>query len=451
MSVQIRYAARSDVGAVRKQNQDAGYASGHLLVLADGMGGAAGGDVASSVTVGHLAELDEVHRADDLLPLLKAAVTDAHDHLVELAREDPKLAGLGTTCIAILRSSNKLAMVHIGDSRAYLLRGDHLIQVTKDHTLVQYLLDHGNITPEQAENHPRKNVIMRALGDTEGGVELDESMREAVIGDRWLLCSDGLFGVVSNDTIAHTLATIDDLEACADELIDLALAAGAPDNVTVVLADIVDDRDLTAATVTPQAPVIVGSAEENPRPSRGRGAAARAAALRAHEDTATAELPAFAPPQRKRRWPAILGAVLGIVLLVTGGLFAGWVWTKSQYYVYVANGNIGIYQGIPQALGPIELSRLKERTDVPIEDLNETARARLEQPVTRSSYEEATRFVTELKNEYSREREQRDREEVRRERQNRTEEMRKKAESTVDPSADPAKEPSDGATGRDDQ
>lgn len=450
MSVQIRYAARSDVGAVRKQNQDAGYASGHLLVLADGMGGAAGGDVASSVTVGHLAELDEVHRADDLLPLLRGAVTDAHDHLVEMAREDPKLAGLGTTCIAILRSSNKLAMVHIGDSRAYLLRGEDLIQVTKDHTLVQYLLDHGNITPEQAENHPRKNVIMRALGDTEGGVELDESMREAVVGDRWLLCSDGLFGVVSNDTIAHTLATIDDLEACADELIDLALAAGAPDNVTVVLADIVDDRDLTAATVTPQAPVIVGSAEENPRPSRGRGAAARAAALRA--EPATAEIPAYVDkPARKRRWPTVLGAFLGIILLLTGGLFAGWVWTKSQYYVFVASGNIGIYQGIPQALGPIELSRLKERTDIPIDDLNETARARLEQPVTRSSYEEATRFVTDLKNEYSKEQEQKDRDEMRRERQNRTEEFRRESESSDPATPDPSPSASDAPeeSGRD--
>lgn len=454
MSVQIRYAARSDVGAVRKQNQDAGYASPHLLVLADGMGGAAGGDIASSVTVGHLAELDEVHRADDLLPLLRSAVTDAHDHLVEMARENPKLAGLGTTCIAILRSSNKLAMIHIGDSRAYLLRDNHLIQVTKDHTLVQYLLDHGNITPEQAENHPRKNVIMRALGDTEGDVELDESVREATIGDRWLLCSDGLFGVVSNDTIASTLATIDDLEACADELIDLALAAGAPDNVTVVLADIVDDRDLTAATVPAQAPVIVGSAEENPRPSRGRGAAARAAALRASQDEPDEEevepIAEVSAP-RRRRWPAVLGAVLSLLLLISGGLFAGWLWTKSQYYVFVADGNIGIYQGIPQALGPLELSRLAERTDISLDELNETARSRLAEPVTRGSLEEAQKFVTDLRTEYSREQEQRDRDDVRRERQNRTEEYRRSTEPensdgspSPSPSAPTAPSPSSG-------
>ena len=154
MSVQLQYAAFSDIGLVRKSNQDAGYASGHLLVLADGMGGAAAGDIASSVTVGFLAQVDQdLHTADELLPALRTAVNTAHQDLIERVDEDPEIAGLGTTCIAILRSNNKLAMVHVGDSRAYLLREGALNQVTKDHTLVQFLVDHGQLTPEEAEHH----------------------------------------------------------------------------------------------------------------------------------------------------------------------------------------------------------------------------------------------------------------------------------------------------------
>ena len=395
MSVQLRYAARSDIGAIRKNNQDSGYAGPHLLVLADGMGGAAGGDTASRVTVSRLSELDDIHRADDLLPLLRESVTSAHDELLEMAAVDESLKGMGTTCIALLRSGNKLAMIHIGDSRAYLLRGESLIQVTKDHTLVQYLVDHGQITAEEAENHPKKNVIMRALGDTEGEVELDESIREAVVGDRWLLCSDGLFGVVSNETIAHTLLHYANLDKCATRLVELALAAGAPDNVTVVLADVLDDRDVTSATAPSTMPVVVGSAtaefeaRNNTRPAR------------TSPDEAD-DCPADEEIAEKKRWPARFAVIIGILLLVGGGLFGGWFWTQSQYYVYSADGNVGIYRGIPQALGPIELSQLKERSDLEIADLTDTAQRRLEKPVTHSSLEEAQRYVNGLEEQFLR-------------------------------------------------
>ncbi|MDK6926688.1 protein phosphatase 2C domain-containing protein [Actinotignum timonense] len=279
MSIQLRYAAFSDVGLVRSNNQDGGYASPHLLVVADGMGGAAAGDIASSVTVGHLVAVDDVHAADDLLPLLRRAVEAAHDDMLALVAENPKMAGMGTTCIAMLRASNKLAMVHIGDSRAYLLRDGKLGQVTHDHTLVQYLVDHGRLTPEEAEHHPQRNVIMRALGDTPGEVELDESVREARVGDRWLLCSDGLFGVVAHDTIEHAMCAIPDLHQLGEHLIDLALAAGAPDNVTVILADVIDDAALTSPL--PSQPIVVGSAARDyRRPTRGgNSAAAKAATL----------------------------------------------------------------------------------------------------------------------------------------------------------------------------
>lgn len=386
MSVHLRFAARSDIGAVRRNNQDAGYAGPHLLVIADGMGGAAGGDTASSVTVSMLAALDDIHRAEDLLPLLRDAVTGAHDELVDMAERDRSLKGMGTTCIAILRSGNKLAMVHIGDSRAYLLRGDSLIQVTKDHTLVQYLVDHGQITPEEAENHPKKNVIMRALGDTEGEVELDESVREAVVGDRWLLCSDGLFGVVSNETIAHTMMHYQNLDKCADRLIELALAAGAPDNVTVVLADVLDDRDVTAATAPSTSPVVVGSAASLFHD--GESNHLERTAVRSDADEPAAAV--------KRKWPARVAVIFGLLLLVGGGLFGGWFWTQSQYYVYAADGNVGIYRGVPQSVGPFDLSHLEERSTIRIDDLTDTAQRRLREPVTLSSRADAEQFVAEL-------------------------------------------------------
>ena len=241
MPVDFRYAARSDVGLRRRNNQDSGYAGSHLLVLCDGMGGPAGGDIASSIAVAHLVGLDtDDHPADHMLYLLRRAIRSAHDELVDRSSVDPQLHGLGTTCIALMRSGNKLALVHIGDSRAYVLRGGELTQVTTDHSFVQYLIETGQITPEEAETHPQRSVVLRVLGDSEGDVTLDESLREAVLGDRWLLCSDGLSGVVSPETILETLASVDDPGQCAEDLVQLALRAGGPDNITVVIADVVD-------------------------------------------------------------------------------------------------------------------------------------------------------------------------------------------------------------------
>ena len=203
MTISLRFAARSDVGLVRQSNQDSGYAGPHLCLLCDGMGGPAGGDIASAVAVEHLMPLDaDSHQAGELLGLMRDAVQAAHTELVTLSSQDPDLAGLGTTCIGVMRSGNKLAMVHVGDSRAYMLRDGTLTQVTTDHTFVEYLVETGRLTRDQARQHPQRSVLLRVLGDTEGEVQLDESIREAVPGDRWLLCSDGLSGVVDE---AHIL------------------------------------------------------------------------------------------------------------------------------------------------------------------------------------------------------------------------------------------------------
>ncbi|WP_311777050.1 PP2C family protein-serine/threonine phosphatase [Trueperella abortisuis] len=384
MSISFRCAAVSDVGLIRKSNQDAGYASTNLIVLADGMGGAAGGDVASSVVVAHLAQVDDSHPAEDILPVLTNTLEDAHAELIARSAETTSLAGLGTTCIAIMRAGNKLGMVHIGDSRAYLLREGTLTQVTHDHTLVQYLVDRGEITPEEAENHPKRNVIMRNIGDTPEPLEIDRSIREAIAGDRWLLCSDGLFGVVSKERITKTLTDYRDLDACANRLVDLALAAGAPDNVTVVLADVVDDD------VPPGPPLIVGSAAVDAhRPTRGTtSAAGKLSRWTPGESVEVAQ-------ERRSPW-ARIAATIAVLAIAVGSVFGAYAWSQTQYYVTQAGGKVAIFQGVPQKLGPLTLSHLHEKSDLEVASLTTVAQARIAEPITRGSLAEARTVVADL-------------------------------------------------------
>ena len=406
MTVQLNYAARSDVGLVRAGNQDSAYAGPHLLVLADGMGGPAGGDIASSVAVAHLAPLDDdVPPADDLLHLLRDAVEAAHGELMERSQEAPELAGLGTTCIAVLRSGNKLAMVHIGDSRAYLLRGGILTQVTTDHTYVQHLVDTGRISAEEAEHHPNRNMILRALGDNDGEVLLDESVREALPGDRWLLCSDGLSGMVARDTIEDALNRFADPGECADRLIDLALRAGGTDNITVVIADVIRTADIDVAHPPGTVPQVVGAAATNRLAASraatgatpaGESPAARAAALTPRRD---AEGEDDAAP-RRRGAGRVIGLAVGLLLIVgllVGGGVLGYRWTQTQYFVATSDGYVAVYRGIPQEIGPLSFASLHERTDLKVADLPGVARDRLEQPITRQSLAAAEQVVGNLR------------------------------------------------------
>lgn len=393
LPLEFHYAARSDVGLVRSNNQDSGYAGANLLVLADGMGGPAGGDIASSVALAHLVPLDtDSHTADTMLPLLRDALMDAHEELSDRSHRDKDLEGLGTTCIALMRSGNKLAMVHIGDSRAYLLRGEALTQVTTDHSFVQYLIESGQITPEEAEHHPNRNVVLRILGDSQADVTPDETIREAVLGDRWLLCSDGLSGVVSPETIGMILATVEDPGECAEELIRLALRAGGPDNITCVVADVV-----AAGAFPPEAPQIVGAAaiDRHAASRGGSGAAARAAALRRHRSLDLDDDADDEPAAPKHRFAPLL-ALLATALVI-GGAWLGWAWTQMQYYAIGQEGYVVIHQGIPQSLGPWEFSHAVEVTDIALADLKDVDRQRLEDPVIRSSRAEIDAYIDQLR------------------------------------------------------
>lgn len=403
MTVALRYAARSDVGLVRSNNQDSAYAGPHLLVVADGMGGHAGGDVASSVAVAHLAPLDdEAHGPDDALDELSRALGDAHAELLARAEENPELAGLGTTVTALLRAGNKLAMAHIGDSRAYLLRDGELTQVTSDHSFVQHLVNTGKITPEEAEHHPHRSVLLRVLGDFDMEILPDVSVREARAGDRWLLCSDGLSGVVSRDTIAETLAGYEDVGACADQLVQLALRGGAPDNVTVVVSDVVDVDDLPDGAAPSTKSQVVGSAAtDRHRPTRGgSGAAARAAEHAAATRPPSEPLDEDEPPPRRvlRRVLWTLGVVALLAGLALGGRW-GWQWTQTQYYVGISDGYVAIFQGIDQTIGPFELSHVVQTTNLRITDLPQFMQDRVDETVQMSSLAEAEQWVADRERE----------------------------------------------------
>ncbi|MEV7005891.1 PP2C family serine/threonine-protein phosphatase [Streptosporangium sp. NPDC051022] len=237
----LRYAARSDVGVRREANEDSGYASARLLAIADGMGGHAGGEVASSLAVAAIAALDESlpRTGVDLVAAIKSTARDVNHKLREMSEHDPTLRGMGTTLTAMLWDGASFALAHVGDSRAYMLRDGALYQITHDHTLVQSLVDDGRITPEQAAEHPRRSMVLRVLEGTGDG-ELDLSLREAQPGDRYLLCSDGLTAVVGPETLFNTLTDIGDPDEAARWLIDLANRGGGPDNITCVVAEFGD-------------------------------------------------------------------------------------------------------------------------------------------------------------------------------------------------------------------
>lgn len=342
MTLVLRYAARSDRGLVRSNNEDSVYAGARLLALADGMGGHAAGEVASQLMIAALAHLDDDEPGGDLLGKLADAVREGNASIADQVDEEPELDGMGTTLTAILFAGSKLGLAHIGDSRAYLLRDNQLTQITRDDTFVQSLVDEGRITAEQAHSHPQRSLIMRALTGAE--VEPTLTVREARAGDRYLVCSDGLSDVVSDETIADTMrqGTHDE---CADRLIELALRSGGPDNVTVVVADVID-YDYGQSN-----PIVAGAAstddeDDAPPPNTAAG---RAAAMRPPRATPKRVInKAPEPPPKKKRsklwWPVVAIVVLA---LAAGGVFAGRQLLMNNYYVGDEDGRVTVLRGIP--------------------------------------------------------------------------------------------------------
>jgi PPM family protein phosphatase len=236
MTLHLRWAAITDQGHVRSNNEDSHYAGDHLLVVADGMGGMAAGDLASRVAIEAMSVLDVPIDNEHQMDALHKALEMANGRIAEQVAADPELQGMGTTLTAVIFSGTRAAMAHVGDSRAYLVRDGRLNQLTKDDTYVQMLVDQGLIRPDEAAGHPRRSVVTRVLQGEP--VSPAYVIVEPEAGDRWLLCSDGLTAVVSNDTIEQEMLAATDAKSCAERLVDLALRGGGPDNITVIVADL---------------------------------------------------------------------------------------------------------------------------------------------------------------------------------------------------------------------
>lgn len=403
-----RTAALSHVGKIRANNQDSGYAGEHLFIVADGMGGHAGGDVASALAIQAIATTDRAFGSvEEAEQTLSAALLEANQELAETVFEHPELTGMGTTVSGMIRVGDKVVIAHIGDSRIYRFRDGSLEQITKDHTFVQRLVDSGRITPEEAAVHPRRSVLMRVLGDVDINPEIDTMVVDTQPGDRWMLCSDGLSGYVTEDKVAEILAEQPDAAAAAQALVDESLDHGAPDNVTVVLVGV--DDSLSSAT---SEPVMVGAAGapltfEVDTSRRG----VRLPALLLHPlMTSVAEDEHFEPESEeflreliaedrrrriRRRITWSVGILLIVALLVTAAV-AGYRWTQSRYYVGVVDGNVAIFQGVQQGIGPIPLSSVYEKTDIALDDLPPFSRQTVEATINADDLDEALSIVERL-------------------------------------------------------
>ena len=490
----LRYAARSDVGRIRAKNDDSAYVGRHLAVVADGMGGHAGGDVASAATVLDMIHLDTDDYDDDAGTVLADEIQTANSLLSELVHINPKLAGMGTTVTALLLAEGKLHFAHIGDSRAYRLRDGEFEQISIDHTFVQRLIDEGRLRPEEAETHPHKNVLMRVLGDVDASPELDLATIEVQPGERWLLCSDGL-NYVAGHVVERTVRETPDLSECVETLVDLTLEAGAPDNVTVVMIEIVeetpDDVSTAAVDIIPDAgqpeaitgtkaaapaepsaapvsePADSGPTEAKPgstppatppaaaaspaatgegtgkppsnepatstdphlgehlsaevlreelssRPHilvgaavaaaetgsiptiAGRTVARRAATVLTHKsDHAREEAEDFTPVRRPRRW-LTLGIAGAALLVLAVGLWLGYAWTQTRYYIGEFDQRVAIFNGVSQRLGPIQLSTLEAVTDIRMDSLPQFSQQRVRQTVPARDFYDAQRIVKNL-------------------------------------------------------
>jgi serine/threonine protein phosphatase PrpC len=404
----ILSAASSHIGKVRASNQDSGSVGRHLFVVADGMGGHAGGDVASALAVQHLYGIDrEYQSVDDAREVLFHSILEAGEDLTSAVEEHPELTGMGTTVSAMIRVKDQMVIAHIGDSRIYRLREGVLEQITTDHTFVQRLVDSGRITPEEAAVHPRRSVLMRVLGDVDANPEIDTHIVDTKPGDRWLLCSDGLSGYVSERDIAETLLTVDDVELACHKLITQSLSEGAPDNVTVVVVRVAEGLD----TSPPAEPRMVGAAvepltyESGPVTRKTGLPALLFHPLRAlppadeHFEPEADYLEELIREDRRRLirrrvvWSLSVLALLGAL---AGATIGAYQWTQTRFFVGESDGVVAIYRGVPENVWVFPLSSLYEETDIPVSSLPPFQQDIVEGSFPVSSLEEAQEFIERL-------------------------------------------------------
>jgi protein phosphatase len=409
MTLELRYAVRSDVGLLREGNEDSAYAGPRLLAVADGMGGHAAGEVASAVAIAALTDLDDDMPPSELQIALSTAVAHANQILHDMVSADPSISGMGTTLTAMLWSGGKVALCHIGDSRAYVLSGGMLRQITHDHTLVQSLVDDGRISPDEAATHPQRSLLLRALDGT-SEAEPDLSVLDAQAGDRYLLCSDGLSGVVSEETLHQTLAAVRDPEEAVLQLVELAIRGGGPDNITCIVADVVDGATVPRPPGKPS--VVAGAASNGGRPMvrpdnpatrahRLTQTAPQAAIVVDHDDPAPRMLPDEEDTEpARRRWPIVTSLFVLLIVLVVGGGYLGWRYTQDQYYVGTDGTNVAVFQGINQSVAGVRLSHVYRRTNIPLAGVPSPDLGEIRATVSATSRSNALAIVANIRKDY---------------------------------------------------
>jgi len=409
--LRLQYAALSDVGRVRKDNQDSGYAGPWLLTVCDGVGGAARGDIASSTAVQQLRKLDR-KPADDPLALVAGALHRAHDRIGELVDEEPSLNGTSTTATVALFDGRRVAIGHVGDTRAYLYRARELTQLTKDHTFVQSLIDEGRITEAESRVHPHRNLILKAV-DGVHEAEPDLFFVELAPGDRLLLCSDGACGVLDDDRIADILSS-GTVDYATVELVRASLEAGSSDNVTCIVAEAVEaGPDGVGTADAPDMPLLVGAAADLPR----RRAGGMASMFRGHRSGDTGELepvPAevthgtpndpmdpevarYAPRAPRRFvWLKRFAAAAVVLGLAWMGASAAYAWTQRQYFVGAHDGKVTIFRGIDASLPGISLKEPYEESDIELAQLSRLDAETVREGIEAEDLADARRVVDDV-------------------------------------------------------
>ncbi len=403
--------AASDIGRVRSSNQDSGYAGVNLFFVADGMGGHAGGDIASAIASQHISLADEpLATSAEAEQKLIDYIYQAKQKIDASVKQHPAITGMGTTLSAMMVTGTKVTIAHIGDSRIYLARDGVVKQITTDHTFVQRLVDTGRISEEEALVHPRRSVLMRVLGDIEQFPEVDIDTYETKPGDRWMACSDGLSGVVPDQLMKNILLSNVDIQEAGELLVGEALEFGAPDNVTVVLVDVVDAQNEIEFS---PGRILVGSAANEVVIEQRKGLQV----LRLLNPLTLLELlqkpedpVSFAPESeellekilketkgrvRARRFRQIATYLL-LIAVASYGLFLAIEYTQTRYFVAINDGYVVIFKGIKEELGPFKFSSVYEVTDVSVDSLTDFQREALERSITAESPEEAQRIVSQL-------------------------------------------------------
>lgn len=394
-------AAKSDRGKIRSSNQDSGYSGVNLFVVADGMGGHAGGDIASALATQLVAQVDDVYVDADLaIGTLLEVMQSANEKLTDTVREYSYLAGMGTTMDALVFTGTTANVAHIGDSRVYVLRDGVMNQITKDHTFVQTLVDSGRITEEEALYHPRRNVLMRVLGDASDEPQFDVYPVDVLPGDRFLLCSDGLCGVVPNALIEENMK-VADLDEAAGLLIDEAKEYGAPDNVTVILVEVFEsDEDIPSQGIT----WLGSAANEVVIKPNSAGRILEIFSPKAwldsfrnagKEEYLAVDDPAFAQAVKEfggkvRNWK-LRGLLFFVLLAAVAGasIWGIYSYTQTRYYLGVQDGKVAIYQGIKESFAGFGFSHLYEESDLSVDALPDFQKDLLQRSISADSLADA--------------------------------------------------------------